>query len=313
MKKLIDLFDIQYGNQFDFSKMEISNSFQDINFICRSSHNNGFMAKVKKYKNIEPFERGLITVTMGGSYLLSSFVQPQPFYTAQNIKILKPKQKMTLQEKLFYCCAIEHNRFRYHSHSREANSTFDKLLVPDFNELPNYLSSYSLMSPFPSKPIQENKLRLETKIWKYINLSDYFYMQPGKYYPSDTYENGNIPLISASTSQNGVMKYTNISPSFNGNQITIGKVSMSIFYQALPFVASSDVTVLTPKFKMNKYVGFFLQGLLSKEEYRWNYGRQIRLGDCMKIKVKLPIMKDGKPDWQFMEDFIKSLPYSKNL
>jgi hypothetical protein len=31
-----------------------------------------------------------------------------------------------------------------------------------------------------------------------------------------------------------------------------------------------------------------------------------------KTKIKLP-SDDGKPDWQFMEDYIKSLPYSSNL
>ena len=30
-------------------------------------------------------------------------------------------------------------------------------------------------------------------------------------------------------------------------------------------------------------------------------------------KIKLHINKEGKPDWQFMEYYIKSLPYSSNL
>lgn len=29
--------------------------------------------------------------------------------------------------------------------------------------------------------------------------------------------------------------------------------------------------------------------------------------------IKLPIDNNGKPEWQFMEDYIKSLPYSSNL
>ena len=33
--------------------------------------------------NIEPYDEGLITVSLGGSFLLSSFVQPKKFYTAQ--------------------------------------------------------------------------------------------------------------------------------------------------------------------------------------------------------------------------------------
>ena len=29
--------------------------------------------------------------------------------------------------------------------------------------------------------------------------------------------------------------------------------------------------------------------------------------------IQLPVDENDNPDWQFMEDYIKSLPYSKNL
>ena len=32
-----------------------------------------------------------------------------------------------------------------------------------------------------------------------------------------------------------------------------------------------------------------------------------------KSRIKLPVTSSGEPDWQFMEDYIKSLPYSKNI
>ena len=32
-----------------------------------------------------------------------------------------------------------------------------------------------------------------------------------------------------------------------------------------------------------------------------------------KSLIKLPVDSDGKPDYKFMEDYIKSLPYSINL
>lgn len=31
------------------------------------------------------------------------------------------------------------------------------------------------------------------------------------------------------------------------------------------------------------------------------------------LDVKLPITPQGTPDWQFMEDYIKSLPYGDRL
>lgn len=64
MVPISEIFHICYGNQFDFSKMEVTDD--GINFISRGSTNNGFIAKVKPFDDAEPFPAGLITVTMGG-------------------------------------------------------------------------------------------------------------------------------------------------------------------------------------------------------------------------------------------------------
>ena len=61
-----------------------------------------------------------------------------------------------------------------------------------------------------------------------------------------------------------------------------------------------------------RFLGDFSCGFLRKEQCKFDYGRQIRLNDAKKIKIKLPVTKEGNPDWQFMEDYIKSLPYSSN-
>ena len=73
------LFDIKYGNQFDLYKLDISDECE-INFVSRTSQNLGVLCKVCQYKNVEPYPAGLITVTLGGSYLLSNklhFIQPK--------------------------------------------------------------------------------------------------------------------------------------------------------------------------------------------------------------------------------------------
>jgi hypothetical protein len=50
-----------------------------------------------------------------------------------------------------------------------------------------------------------------------------------------------------------------------------------------------------------------------KEEYRYSYGRKWGIGRMKKTTIKLPTDNKVEPDWQFMEDYIKSLPYSSNL
>ena len=99
LTELNKLFEVKLGNKFDANKMTFLDD-GDINFISRDSKNNGCVGTVEKYKGVEPFNEGLITVSLGGVYLLSSFVQPKKFYTAQNVAVLTPKQPMDLNEKI---------------------------------------------------------------------------------------------------------------------------------------------------------------------------------------------------------------------
>ena len=61
---------------------------------------------------------------------------------------------------------------------------------------------------------------------------------------------------------------------------------------------------------MNKYIGLFLCMVIDAEKYRFSYGRTLTKTYFTSSKIKLPATKEGKPDWQWMEDYIKSLPYS---
>ncbi|MGZ3139875.1 hypothetical protein PSOLA_02370 [Candidatus Phytoplasma solani] len=46
---------------------------------------------------------------------------------------------------------------------------------------------------------------------------------------------------------------------------------------------------------------------------KFSYGRAWLLYRMKKHKIMLPIDSQGKPDWFFMENYIKSLPYNVNL
>ena len=335
MVPISDIFHICYGNQFDFSKMEVTDD--GINFISRGSTNNGFVAKVKPYDGAEPFSAGLITVTMGGSYLLASFVQPKPFYTAQNIKVLTPKKEMDLTTKLFYCAAIQHNRFRYHSHSREANSTFDNILVPDLSDIPSWVSKYSVCV-LKDKKIIKNEKPIEPCNWKWYRYDEIFDIRKGFYNKKPENHSGDsIPFIGAIDNNNGVTEYydtidieeasktgdeNNVPINekiFDGNCITVsnnGSVGYA-FYQAKSFTCTHDVNPLYLHHrwgvKLNPHIAMFLCTLIEKERYRWTYGRKWRPKRMPSSLIKLPVDSKGLPDWNYMETYIKSLPYSSNL
>jgi hypothetical protein len=63
---------------------------------------------------------------------------------------------------------------------------------------------------------------------------------------------------------------------------------------------------------MNKYVALFISTIINAEQYRYNYGRKCSQERMRKSHIKLP-SKNGIPDFEFMESYIKSLPYSSSI
>ena len=143
LTQLSNLFDITYGNGFELNKLELSaSSGSGVNFVSRTSKNNGVAAKVRELPNSTPFASGLITVAVSGS-VLETFLQPEPFYTAYHVMVLTPKGNMTEEEKLFYCACIRRNKYRY-SYGRQANKTLKKIEVPSI--APKWISRINAKS-----------------------------------------------------------------------------------------------------------------------------------------------------------------------
>jgi hypothetical protein len=174
---------------------------------------------------------------------------------------------------------------------------------------------------FDTKPLTNDKLQLNTKEWKWFVIDDgtnksIFNVVAGKYHYQSEYSEGDTPYLSATASNNGVGNRIDLSAEFEGNVITTEKVSCTAFYQPNPFCATSDVNIISCKsHKLNPYIGLFIASVINfNENYRWCYGRQCRVGDTKEIRIKLPAIKNAQgeyePDWQWMEDYIKGLPYS---
>ena len=315
MQRLNEIFDIEYGNQLDLNKCKKCKAPEGYNFVNRSSSNCGVSARIKKPAHKEAYPAGCITSAMGGS-ILSSFVQQEPFFTGQNVKVLIPKQPMSLTEKLYYCSCIEANRFKFSTFGREANASFDFLLVPSRNEIPKEYLDIPLATVIPNNSVSES-LPFDTSHWEKFTFNQLFEVKKGKRLTKNQMIEGNIPFIGASDSNNGqtalIGNDKNLHP---GNLITVnynGSIAEA-FYQPRPFVASDDVNILYPKgFQLNKQIGLFLCAVIQNEKYRFSYGRKWHQKLMERSEIRLPSIRKGVPDWKYMEDFINGLPYSSNL
>ena len=120
------LFEINSGNSFDKSKMNIS-FFSTVNFIGRTNRNNGITAVVDEIEYVKPYEEGNITLALGGN-IGSCFIQTKPFYTSQNVVVLIPlKERMSVEMKQFICTLIRNESLNnYMAFARELNAHIKK-------------------------------------------------------------------------------------------------------------------------------------------------------------------------------------------
>jgi len=314
--KISDLFNVGYGTKLDFKQMTVAKAFdaESVRFVSRSSNNLGVVARVEKYRDVEPIPAGSITVALGGTYLLSAFIQEEPFYTAQNVAVLTAKCEMTYGAKLFYCLCLGKNRFKYSAFGREANRTLGNILVP--SEIPEEFKNISLDDViFPKEQIIGKQLELCTDDWRYYQLPDLFEISGSKtttLLELRGHGEGVYPYITTQATNNGIAGFYNHFTE-TGNVLTVDSAVLGYCsYQALNFSASDHVEKLTPKFSMNQYIAIFLTTIINLEQYRYSYGRKASQNRLRKVRIKLP-SRGANPDWQFMEDYIKTLPYSSNF
>jgi hypothetical protein len=318
MLKLNELFHAEYGHQLDLNKMDLvpEDDPQAIAFVGRTRSNNGVVGYVRELIDIAPGRRGAITVALGGS-VLSAFLQPRPFYTAQNVAVLVPRQELNENELLFYCYCIRANRFRYSTYGREANRTYREIEVPSPDRIPDWVYSYTIeQHESIREPVSCHSLKeISVERWKWFTFDQLFEIRKGKRLTKADMTEGSTPFIGASSSNNGVTAFVGQLPIHPGNVITVtynGAVGEA-FYQSVPFWCSDDVNVLYPRFKLNPYIAMFLCAVIRMEKYRFSYGRKWHLERMKASQIRLPVADNGEPDWEYMEDYIKSIPLSSQV
>lgn len=141
---------------------------------------------------------------------------------------------------------------------------------------------------------------------KAYNASDLILSDTEEYIPyvTRTDENNGISLCVEGKAYDGLEK---------GKAITIGDTTSTIFYQQRDFITGPHIIVVRAEW-FNVYTASFLISLLNMEKYRYPvFGRAFSKELIQETMLPLPINEKGTPDYEFMERYIQSLPYSSNI
>ena len=318
--KVSELFDAVYGTNLELVHLTQCkfNAENSIPFVSRTEKNNGLSAYVKKLPDIKANPAHTLSVAVSGS-VLSTFYQPNPYYSGRDLYVLIPKRKTSVIEMLFYAKCIESNRYKY-NYGRAANKTLREILVPAkiSDEFYQHLYIYheTLLKKISIAPHINENFKLFSASWKEFNLSCLFEIKGSLTTPKLELEEigeGPIPYVTTQSTDNGVAGFFAMFTE-DGEVLTIDSAVLGYCsYQKLPFSASDHVEKMVPKFPINESIAMFLVTVLNKEQYRYNYGRKCSQTRLRSSKIKLPATEDGNPDFEFMERYIKSIPYSVNL
>lgn len=326
--KVSDLFTVKYGVNLELNAcVECDKAETDsVNFVARTAENNGISARVMTIDGVEPQKKGLISVAGGGS-VLSTFLQNEPFYSGRDLYTLESKDNISDEAKMFIITIIEQNKYKY-SYGRQANKTLPDLLLklpinddnePDYKFMEDFIKSLH-HKPLTTQNKKEQVPALNLERWKEYRVGDLFDIHPTKSIDGvsadDCVGYGN-PLVVNSAENNGVAGLCDIMPTEKGNIITFSDTTdgNTFFYQPNPFIGFAHVQGMYPKNpNINGNVMLFISTMLMFDSRgRYSYGRKMRRDTISEIMLKLPADDNGNPDWEFMENYIKSLPYGDRL
>ena len=158
-------------------------------------------------------------------------------------------------------------------------------------------------------------ISLTDRKWKDFAVPEVFQsIQRGKRLKNADHIPGDVPYVSSTANNNGVDDYIEAS---EGTRVFRNCISLAnsgsvgtAFYEPFAFVASDHVTSLQCE-EANEYIYLFLTAVLEQQGSNFNFNREINDLRIKKMRVMLPVTDEGKPDYQFMEDYIREVMTAK--
>lgn len=182
-------------------------------------------------------------------------------------------------------------------------------------EISTLLKQENLQEENPKKADALLHKKLKNVEWGEFKLGDLFEINPTKYYRLQNEEiickNGKVPLISNSSTDNGVMGFSNLSATNEGNTITCSDTTLgadTMFYQENDFIGYSHIQHLVPKFTpFNRAIAsVIISACRIATTKKYDYGNKFNRDAMNKTKIHLPT-KNGQLDFDFMESYMAEL------
>lgn len=327
------LFDIKKGKRLTSEDQEEGNNL----YIGAIDSNNG----VANHIGQAPIHKGnTISLSYNGS-VGEAFYQPDPYWATDDVNALYSKYDGFNEPiGLFIAATIRQEKYRFSygrkwtldnmkateiclpiQHNSDGTVFIDENhkfseegFVPDWQFMEDYIKSLH-HKPLTTKNRPGQVPDLNVQNWKEFTVPELFgNVKIAKSADIGNLEEGKTPFIGRTDVDNGVQGFVDPMSITKGKCITISMVGTNVaLYQEEDFQASQNIAILR-KDRMTKPMALFICSVINFEmRLKYSYGRTVGKTNIEQMILKLPVDLEGNPDWQFMEDYIKALPYGDRL
>ena len=290
-------------------------------YVTRTESDNSVKAMVLADDAVNLEEGNAITI---GDTTSTIAYQPHPFITGEHIIVIRAKW-LNSSTGLFITALLRRERYRYsYGRAYKMNLIRDTKLrlpvahngSPDWQWVEDYIASLH-SKPLITKNVSQPQA-FNPNEWKWFKLQNLFSrFEVGKGHDTILDDGDECFYLGAKKSDNGIMRTCAMNEDLvqEGNCIVFicngaGSVGYAN-YMDKPFIGTTDLVMGYADW-LNPRTGLFVTTVLCKERFKYSFGRKWKT-HLRETEIKLPSTADGNPDWQWMDNYIKALPYGDRL
>jgi len=295
--------------------------------VVNSAVNNG----VAGFCELPPTEKGNIITFSDTTGSNTFFYHKSPFIGFSHVQGMYPINFIMNERRALFLVSVlmfaNKGLYSYGRKMRRDTVAKSSILLPstsngdpDWQYMEDFVEH--LHSKRVSTTVQSKHIPLNITKWGNFRIGDLFDVKYGVNLELDDLEicdpsdKEAIAFVSRTESNNGVSAYVKYLPDIKPQPahiltVAAGGSVLSTFLQNEPFYSGRDLYLLINN-SISDECRLFIKTVIEQNKFRFNYGRQANkhLNDLL---LKLPVTPNGDPDWQWMEDYIKSLPYSDRI
>lgn len=317
----------------------------DIEYIGAKKNDNGFMRMVKYEGSLVTKGNCIIFICDGqGSVGYTNYIG-HDFIGSTTLSV-GYNENLNERNALFLVTVLDLERYRY-SFGRKYKTNLAKTKIklpyndygnPDWEYMENFIKKLNFNKITTRNSIL-NSDDLNISSWKEFYLHNLFKTTMGNGIDAvaTTKDSPKYNYVTRSdTNPNGVLgavdEITDVFPYPAGTlTLALGGSLGACFVQNRPFYTAQNVGILQEKEPLSIHTKLFLATLIRNEckiKYQ-AFGRELNSHFRKDFTIKLPVLMNGNdyifdkskkysdkgylPDWKFMENYIKNLPYGDRI